>query len=74
MTDDTTTADVLSPAAAAQLLHVSTQTLRNWADDGRLRPIRTAGGHRRYLRAEVETLAAAISQAYGPTTPEDLSA
>lgn len=75
MTDDTqpSHADVLTPATAAQLLCVTTQTLRNWAEAGRLRPIRTAGGHRRYLRSEVETLAAALSHAYGPTDPVDLA-
>jgi excisionase family DNA binding protein len=33
---------------AADLLGVSTKTLRRWEDDGKLVPERTEGGHRRY--------------------------
>lgn len=33
---------------AAEILGVSTQTLRRWENEGRLTPERTKGGHRRY--------------------------
>lgn len=33
---------------AAEYLHVSEDTLRLWDKTGKLKPIKTAGGHRRY--------------------------
>jgi excisionase family DNA binding protein len=42
---------------AAQLLGTSASTARRWADSGQLRVVRTAGGHRRFARADVERLA-----------------
>ena len=41
---------------ACRLLDVSQATLRQWADGGHLRAYRTPGGHRRFLRDDVETL------------------
>jgi excisionase family DNA binding protein len=41
---------------AAQALSVSTSTLRRWADAGRIRSVRTAGGHRRFPVAEIRRL------------------
>lgn len=38
----------------ARLLHVSEATVKRWADDGLLRPNKTAGGHRRF---NIETVA-----------------
>ncbi|MEP6622910.1 MAG: MerR family DNA-binding transcriptional regulator [Acidimicrobiia bacterium] len=34
------------PGQAAELLGVSVDTVRRWADEGRLKTTRTAGGHR----------------------------
>ncbi|MDP7469317.1 MAG: helix-turn-helix domain-containing protein, partial [Dehalococcoidia bacterium] len=39
---------------ARRLLAVSQATLRQWADGGYLRVYRTPGGHRRFLRDDVE--------------------
>lgn len=44
----------LSPAEVADLLMVSPITVRGWAMKGLLRAEVTPGGHRRFLRAEVE--------------------
>lgn len=41
---------------ACRLLDVSDTTLRQWADAGHLRVYRTPGGHRRFLRQDVELL------------------
>ena len=38
------------------MLDVSDTTLRQWADAGHLRVYRTPGGHRRFLRQDVESL------------------
>lgn len=39
---------------AARYLGVSEPTLRKWTDDGRIPVFRTPGGHRRYLRDELD--------------------
>ena len=44
----------LSLSAAARMLGVHPSTVRNWSDRGILPSHRTQGGHRRYLRSEVE--------------------
>lgn len=47
----------LSLEAAAKRLSVHPATLRDWADKGRIRAIRTPGGHRRFDEADVTELA-----------------
>ncbi len=46
----------LSLRDACRMLDVSDTTLRHWADAGHLRVYRTPGGHRRFLRQDVESL------------------
>lgn len=46
---------------AAEALGVSTSTLRRWSDSGRIRAIRTSGGHRRFPVGEIQRLRAASS-------------
>ena len=41
---------------AAQSLGVTTTTLRNWDRAGKLCPIRTLGGHRRYKISDIQRL------------------
>jgi excisionase family DNA binding protein len=48
----------LSLGPASQLLGVDPDTLRRWADDGRVPAWTTPGGHRRFDRAVLERLAA----------------
>ena len=50
-------ADYLTPNEVAQLLLVSPITVRQWAQKGLLQAQTTAGGHRRFARAEVERFA-----------------
>ena len=45
----------LSLRDACRLLDVSNTTLRQWGDNGYLRVYRTPGGHRRFLRDDVES-------------------
>ncbi|RME06439.1 MAG: helix-turn-helix domain-containing protein, partial [Anaerolineae bacterium] len=44
----------LSLSEAAKILGVHPGTVRNWADQGKIPVHRTPGGHRRFLRQEVE--------------------
>ncbi len=44
----------LTPNEAAALLMVAPATLRVWADKGLLKALTTVGGHRRFLRDELE--------------------
>ncbi len=60
------TPDWLSLSAAAALLGVHPTTVRLWADRGELPVHRTAGGHRRFRRAEVAAWAAARQEARQP--------
>ena len=48
--------DLMTPAEVAQAFHVDPKTVTRWAVAGRLRSVRTPGGHRRYFRSEVEAL------------------
>ena len=53
----------LSLRDACRQLDVSNTTLRQWADNGFLRVYRTPGGHRRFLRSDVESFANAPDKA-----------
>lgn len=46
--------DFLSTQEVARLAGVSPSAVKRWADGGQLRCLKTAGGHRRFERAEVE--------------------
>lgn len=49
--------ELLRPGDAARLIGVSTHTLANWSDNGKLRAIRLLGRDRRYRRADIIALA-----------------
>jgi excisionase family DNA binding protein len=51
-------ADWVSLGPASSLVGVDPDTLRRWADDGRVRVYATPGGHRRFSQADLERLAA----------------
>lgn len=46
--------DLLTVAEVAGLFRVSPKTVTRWAQAGKLRAVRTLGGHRRFHRSEVE--------------------
>lgn len=54
---------------AAQLLGVSVDTIRRWADNGRLGTVRTSGNHRMIVGADLATLA--VERANDPTFADD---
>src|SRR5512135_2479394 len=57
--------DWLSLGPAARLLGVDADTLRRWADAGRIEAFTTPGGHRRFSRRSIDRLIAARSNASG---------
>lgn len=48
--------DLLAPTEAAELIGVSTRSLLRWEDAGRIVPLKTPGGHRRYRVADLLAL------------------
>jgi diguanylate cyclase (GGDEF)-like protein/excisionase family DNA binding protein len=52
---------------AAEALSLSTSTLRRWADAGRIKTLRTSGGHRRFALRDVQRLSAARSARHKAT-------
>ncbi|MFD0851228.1 helix-turn-helix domain-containing protein [Actinomadura adrarensis] len=44
----------LTSGEAAETLSVSRRTVARWAKSGRLKSIRTLGGHHRFRRADIE--------------------
>ena len=49
-------AEYLRAQEVARLLHVSPKTVARWADNGWLRCQVTLGGHRRFLRSDIEAV------------------
>ena len=47
---------LMTPAQVAALFRVDPKTVSRWADAGKLTPVRTLGGHRRYRELEVNSL------------------
>lgn len=54
---------LLTPAEVAAAFRVDPKTVTRWAKAGKLRSIRTLGGHRRYLEAEVRAVLSQIAGA-----------
>jgi excisionase family DNA binding protein len=49
-------APLLTPAEVAAAFRVDPKTVTRWAKSGKLSSIRTLGGHRRYLEAEIRAI------------------
>lgn len=58
MTDDNRppdeTDDLLMPSQVARLFRVDPKTVTRWSRAGKLHPIKTLGGHRRFRASEVQ--------------------
>lgn len=52
--------DTITPAEAAQIAKLTPSYLARLANRGRLTVSKPGGSHRRYLRAEIEALAAPV--------------
>jgi excisionase family DNA binding protein len=46
----------LLPSEVAEALQVSPKTVTRWVKEGKLASRRTLGGHRRFARADIESL------------------
>jgi excisionase family DNA binding protein len=60
----------LTPAEACALAGVAPTTLKRWADAGILAHVKTAGGHRRFLRADLERFLSRRTRIEPETSPE----
>ena len=58
----------MTPGEVAALFRVDPKTVTKWARRGKLSPIRTLGGHRRYKTAEIRAL---LATAQVPEQPAD---
>jgi excisionase family DNA binding protein len=54
---------LLTPAEVAAMFRVTPKTVTAWANEGKLRSVRTIGGHRRYFEAEAQALLADTAKA-----------
>ncbi len=52
--------ELLTPGGVAALLFVDPKTVTRWAVSGKLRSLRTPGGHRRYLKSDVLAIMAGL--------------
>jgi excisionase family DNA binding protein len=57
---------LLTPAEVAGLFGVDSRTVSRWERAGRLRAVRTLGGHRRFREREIRSLLSAVSGPFGP--------
>ncbi len=61
MSDD----DLLTTAEAARIAHVGASSVKRWADQNLLSCVRTAGGHRRFRRADLDHFLAQLGEQDG---------
>lgn len=54
--------DLLKPREVADLFGVRTTTIARWAREGKLTPLHTPGGHRRYNRLDIRQILSETSQ------------
>lgn len=47
---------------ASEILGVTTQTLRNWDNQGKIKVIRTIGGHRRIDSEEIDKIVGVVGK------------
>lgn len=62
---------LMTPGEVATLFRVDPKTVTRWAAAGRIRSIRTPGGHRRFLESEVQALLRSLSTGEADNTIAD---
>lgn len=55
--------EYLTTGEAADVLGVSDETLRRWADDRKVRHVRLPSGHRRFIRSDLDAVLAPVEAA-----------
>jgi excisionase family DNA binding protein len=60
--EQTPKSSYLLPSEVAEVLQVSPKTVTRWAKEGKLASRRTLGGHRRYARTDIESLAEQLEE------------
>lgn len=53
--------EYLTPGEAARALHVSPKTVIRWANAGMIPFMLTLGGHRRFLRTDIDAVVARLA-------------
>jgi len=66
--------ELLKPLEAAKLAGVSYPTLKQWIYKGKIRTTKTAGGHHRVARSEIERITGAATQRRRSGKPVGLDA
>jgi excisionase family DNA binding protein len=54
--EDNEKMELLTPHEVAGLFRVDPKTVTRWSKAGKIRSIRTLGGHRRYYKHEIDAL------------------
>jgi Helix-turn-helix domain len=62
---------LLRPSEVADMFRVRTPTIARWAREGRLAPMLTPGGHRRYRLADIRTLLTTTEASADPVMVTD---
>jgi excisionase family DNA binding protein len=57
------TDELMTRAEVARLFRVDPKTVTKWAKAGKLRTIRTLGGHRRYYTSDIRTILTSATSA-----------
>jgi excisionase family DNA binding protein len=60
--DQASKSPYLLTSEVAEVLQVSPKTVTRWAKEGKLASRRTLGGHGRYARADIESLAERLEE------------
>ena len=55
----------LTTSDVGERLGVTDETIRRWADDGRIRHMRLPSGHRRFRQADIDDLLTVVEPAPG---------
>ena len=67
--------ELLKPQEAAKLINVSYPTLKQWIYQGKIKSVKTPGGHHRIPRSEIDRLSGVARSARGkPPKPAGLEA
>ena len=59
---------LLTPGEVALMFRVDPKTVTRWASAGRIGSVRTPGGHRRFLEADIKVLLDKLTTEAGPQT------